>query len=79
MKISIKAPGTAHNACRRSRSWGRVPLWLATAVLSVFLSNTAIAYHAVYGAPECPAADSGMHEAAHLACMAAGLVARVGS
>lgn len=79
MKISLKAPGTAHNACRRSRFWGRVQLWLAPAVLSVFLCNTAIAYHAVHGAPECPAAGGGAHDAAHLACMAAEIVARVGS
>jgi len=78
MKISLKAPGTAHNACRRSRFWGRVQLWLAPAVLSVFLCSTAIVYYAVYGVPECPAASSGAHDAAHLACMVAGLVTRVG-
>ena len=79
MKALIKAPGTAHNCYRRSRFLARVQLWLGAAVLTLFLSNTAIAFHAVYGAPACPPAAVGTGGSAVVACAAAAVVARVPS
>lgn len=77
MKTMIKAPGTAHNCYRRSRFLSHFPLWLGVAVLTVFLSNTAIAYHAVFGAPECSPAAAGTGDSAVVACAAAAVAARV--
>ena len=79
MKTLIKAPGTAHNCYRRSRFLARLQLWLGAAVLTLFLSNTAIAFHAVYGAPECPLAEAGADNSAVVACAAAAVVERVPS
>jgi hypothetical protein len=79
MKALIKAPGTAHNCYRRSRFLARVQLWLGAAVLTLFLSNTAIAFHTVYGAPACPPADAGADGSAVVACAAAAVAARVQS
>ena len=79
MKILMKAPGTAHNCYRRSRFLARAQLSLGAAVLTVFLSNMAIAYHAVYGAPECPSAEAGADNSAVVACAAAAVASRVRS
>jgi hypothetical protein len=79
IKTLIKAPGTAHHYYRPSRFLPRVQLWLGTAVLTVFLFTTAIAYHAVYGAPECPATEASEGNSAVAACAAAALAARVQS
>lgn len=79
MKTLIKAPGTAHNCYGRSRFLARVQLWLGAAVLTLFLSKTAIAFHAVYGAPACPPAAAGTGDSAVVACAAAAVAARVPS
>ena len=68
IKTLIKAPGTAYNCYRRGRFLARAQFWLWAAVLTMFLSNTAIAFHAVYGAPECPAAEAGADSSAVVAC-----------
>jgi hypothetical protein len=49
------------------------------AVLTVFLFNTAIAYRAVYGAPECLATKASAGNSAVVACAAVALAARVQS
>jgi hypothetical protein len=79
MKTLMKAPGTAHHYYRPSRFLPRVQLWLGMAVLTVFLFNTAIAYHAVYGAPECLATKASAGNSAVVACAAVALAARVQS
>lgn len=79
MKALIKAPGTAHNCYRRSRFLARVQLWLGATVLTLFLSNTAIAFHAVYGVPACPPAEAGAGSSAVVTCAVAVVAARVSS
>lgn len=71
MKTKFKAPGTATNGLRGRRLLARLQFMLGAAMLTVILSHTAMAYHAVYGAPACPAATSPADESAALACAVA--------
>ncbi len=71
MKTKFKAPGTATNGFHGRRLLARLQFMLGAAVLTVFLSHTAMAYHAVYGAPACQPATSPAGEFAALACAVA--------